>query len=560
MKITCDACGAKYSIADEKVAGKAFKIKCKKCSSAIVVRAEQAAAPAQEKPTTEAQWHVVVAGEQQGPLSTEKVGELIVSGAIDWDAYVWQEGYEDWKSARDVPELVNALQAPDAPTEHEVPASVVASAGVSQSDDDDDGPTRAQAAHDIHDMLSPVAQPKVSRASAAAGADLFAQATKEEVPPSPSDSPFSGSAFSAGLGAVGAQTSAKARPEEASAESLTGSRNETSVLFSLSNLKQLKTSTPPSKQASGASAGAAQSGGAATDDASGLIDIRALAAAASSTGASSASKGQKDSDLAESILQSHQGTVPLAPLAAPSLRPEPGSGPSQRVLIIGLSLVGLLALVAIALLVVFLTQKPEPAATVATGQAPVGAAPGEATPTTGTAAPPPAPGQAPSGAETTPAQAATDNEGDKATRESTSKERSSSRRSSSVSKTTPEPEPPKKSTGSIDDLLDQAIGTPGGSKTGGQTSSNLPDAPSRSDVTSAMRSVQGNVQSCGQGKTGVAQTSVSVSGSTGRVTSVQVGGAFAGTPTARCIGNAVKGARFPKFKRSSFSFVYPFRL
>lgn len=76
----------------------------------------------------------------------------------------------------------------------------------------------------------------------------------------------------------------------------------------------------------------------------------------------------------------------------------------------------------------------------------------------------------------------------------------------------------------------------------------------------AMRSVQGNVQSCGQGKSGIAQTSVKVSGTTGRVSNVSVSGVFAGTPTARCITNAVRGASFPKFKRSTFSFDYPFRL
>ena len=35
MKIVCDSCSAKYSIADEKVAGKVFKIRCKKCSNVI---------------------------------------------------------------------------------------------------------------------------------------------------------------------------------------------------------------------------------------------------------------------------------------------------------------------------------------------------------------------------------------------------------------------------------------------------------------------------------------------------------------------------------------------
>ena len=51
MKIVCDACQAKYSISDDKVQGKVFKIRCKKCSNIIVVRggagaAEPAAAPA----------------------------------------------------------------------------------------------------------------------------------------------------------------------------------------------------------------------------------------------------------------------------------------------------------------------------------------------------------------------------------------------------------------------------------------------------------------------------------------------------------------------------------
>ena len=40
MKIVCDNCTTKYSIADEKVRGKVFKIKCKKCSHIIVVKGE----------------------------------------------------------------------------------------------------------------------------------------------------------------------------------------------------------------------------------------------------------------------------------------------------------------------------------------------------------------------------------------------------------------------------------------------------------------------------------------------------------------------------------------
>src|SRR5687768_11052713 len=38
MKLVCDSCGTKYSISDEKIAGKAFKIRCKTCSHVMVVR------------------------------------------------------------------------------------------------------------------------------------------------------------------------------------------------------------------------------------------------------------------------------------------------------------------------------------------------------------------------------------------------------------------------------------------------------------------------------------------------------------------------------------------
>src|SRR3954470_15960435 len=102
MKIVCDACSAKYSIADEKVQGKVFKIRCKKCSNIIVVRgtggAEEAAAPAaapagsfDQKETRvydyggyeggeapapggdEGVWHIVVEQEQVGPLTVAEV-------------------------------------------------------------------------------------------------------------------------------------------------------------------------------------------------------------------------------------------------------------------------------------------------------------------------------------------------------------------------------------------------------------------------------------------------------------------------------------------------------
>ena len=50
MKIVCDSCGTKYSISDDKVRGKVFKIRCKKCSHIIVVRGTNEAAAAAPSP------------------------------------------------------------------------------------------------------------------------------------------------------------------------------------------------------------------------------------------------------------------------------------------------------------------------------------------------------------------------------------------------------------------------------------------------------------------------------------------------------------------------------
>src|SRR6267378_1525793 len=102
MKIVCDACQAKYSISDDKVQGKVFKIRCKKCSNIIVVRggagaAEPAPAPQQEKDTRvydygyeggdhapggdESVWHVVINQDQVGPMTAVDTFAALVASA-----------------------------------------------------------------------------------------------------------------------------------------------------------------------------------------------------------------------------------------------------------------------------------------------------------------------------------------------------------------------------------------------------------------------------------------------------------------------------------------------
>src|SRR5689334_8618716 len=133
MKIVCDNCATKYSIADEKVRGKVFKIRCKKCSHIIVVRggegvqaqsaggrgaaadsgfpgddgqtiaardggaaqgqAQQAQAAAA---SADAVWHLVVDREQIGPLTPAEVRAKFAAGEVDVETYAWREGFADW--------------------------------------------------------------------------------------------------------------------------------------------------------------------------------------------------------------------------------------------------------------------------------------------------------------------------------------------------------------------------------------------------------------------------------------------------------------------------------
>ena len=118
MKIVCDACQAKYSISDDKVQGKVFKIRCKKYSNIIVVRggagaAEPAPAP-QEKDTRvydygydgggggdagggdDAVWHLVINQDQVGPLTVAEVQQRFAAGEIDGETFTWREGFADW--------------------------------------------------------------------------------------------------------------------------------------------------------------------------------------------------------------------------------------------------------------------------------------------------------------------------------------------------------------------------------------------------------------------------------------------------------------------------------
>jgi predicted Zn finger-like uncharacterized protein len=556
MKIVCGSCQAKYSIADEKVAGKVFKIRCKRCSEVIVVRGDQeeqdAGGHAAADASGDAIWHVVISGEQAGPFSPNQLAEMMTAGKLDWEAYVWTEGFENWLPMRDVPDLVTAISGPPESEPQAQPEPVRVAVGA----------------------------PAYSAAQPSMGADPFA------------DEGASGSVFGSSVAQpaarsnlfVASSSAAAENPFEAESrvvasapsprvsmeQAMTGARNENSVLFSLKNLQALATgSSAPS--AAPAAAHAARPGFAGGEG-SGLIDIRALATA---TGVNDQGKHGSEKDALLSLGSAQAGA--FGALGSPMLTaPTRDDETSKKGLVI--AIIGGFALLAVsgvtAALILRTPAAPPPqvatvvvappiAAPVAAPQ-PSAAAPNAAEPKSegelaaeraraapGAAAPAKGPAPLASGERGhTPAGA--------------HREKSAEAepvKSASAAKPEPAPSKPKGGSSSLDDLLDNAIGSKGGgakSAAPAPAASNLPEKPTRDDVLAAMNGIKGDVSACAKGQTGVAFANITVAGKTGRVSNVEVTGMTG--EVGSCIARTVRKASFPKFKSDNFQVKFPFRL
>ena len=562
MKIVCGNCQAKYSIADEKVAGKVFKIRCKRCSEVIVVRGDQEAVTesgngehagngsyagnggSYEPSSVDAIWHVVVNGEQAGPYSPSQLSEMLSGGQLDWEAYVWCEGFENWLPMRDVPDLVAAIsgQAEEQVAVAAAPMHAVAQPSMGADPFADEGAA----------AVGMFAQPAVQ---ARAQANLFGETSAAPFVSSPK------------------VVASAASPRVSADQAMTGMRNENSVLFSLKNLQALATGSSTPAAAPGAG-GASHRPGYAGGEGSGLIDIRALATA---TGVGDQGRGETEKDALLSLGSAQ--TAAFGALGSPMLAPGKSDDDGSKKGL-AIAIVGGFALLAGAAIAIALILKPaasnQPAVVTPVGLPPTAAV-----------APALAPGLVAPAAETQRANAEPPSEGEQAAAAQrkaaaapaatpASEERHATHgapKRPTVEKNEPAPiaasEPAAKpvekvkakgGSSSIDDLLEGAIGS--GSKSGGAKkeapAANLPEKPSREDVISAMNGVKDAVKACAKGAGGVAFANVTVAGKTGRVSNVEVTG-ITGEPGS-CVARTVRKAVFQKFKSDSFQVKFPFRL
>jgi predicted Zn finger-like uncharacterized protein len=126
MKITCDQCSARYSVGDDKISGRVFKIRCKRCSHVIIVRGEAQQPVAQADDVPADAWYAIVEGAQVGPWTLAELRRRRDAGDVDGETLVWREGLADWQSYALVPELVPSvrLEARDVFTAQAAPAPV----------------------------------------------------------------------------------------------------------------------------------------------------------------------------------------------------------------------------------------------------------------------------------------------------------------------------------------------------------------------------------------------------------------------------------------------------
>src|SRR5689334_6898608 len=134
MKLVCERCQTKYSIADEKVRQKVLKIRCKTCENVITIRhavvVSEAADPrAEPRPALvgagggarSVEWHPASSGQQAGPFGLAALVTRSLAADRNDEVYVWNEHLDGWKEPKQIPEVAAELRARAAAAEPPLP-------------------------------------------------------------------------------------------------------------------------------------------------------------------------------------------------------------------------------------------------------------------------------------------------------------------------------------------------------------------------------------------------------------------------------------------------------
>jgi hypothetical protein len=115
---------------------------------------------------------------------------------------------------------------------------------------------------------------------------------------------------------------------------------------------------------------------------------------------------------------------------------------------------------------------------------------------------------------------------------------------------------------SLDSLLDRALGGAPANDGAGEAAParTLPETPTRAQVLTTLRALEGEVRECAEGDRGLVESRLVVVGATGRVSTAQISGDFAGTAQGSCMARVLRTAQFPEFSRDRFEVSFPYRI
>ncbi len=545
MKISCQSCQAKYTIADEKVLGKVVKIRCKKCGATIVINgAEGHQAVAQEEASAAGemldygsagdQWTVNVAEGDQRTMTTQELVAEYRAGTVTFETYCWKDGMDGWLPVRDIDQLHAALATP---------STHPASAG-----------------SDFAPVVPVAAAAPLFGGAASNNANLFGGGGGgggESAPAARRErSRNAGADLFGGVAQAGSENDRMAAVVKDEPK-LTGQRNESSVLFSLSSLtKEGEKGNDTGGNGGGGSKTTAQG------DGSGLIDIRALS--------SSTKNDRPKSSGVDDIMNLGGGGAFGAALAAPILAP-PAMDPAVAASYeasqgankggnkgIIFAIVGGVAFLTVAVVLAIVFTRPPPPAEAAAGKGNAGAATGpsaiaalDTTPKeapTGAAAPSAAdttakePGAGTVGAAPKGAVAAAGGAAVKPKSEPGGAAAPAAPAAPAAAPAAPASTKPK----SMDQAMCEATGTCGN----GAAAAPAAASGAAFDRGAAAASLGGvNVASCKKpdGPSGSGHVTVTFAPNGSVSSAVVDGGPFPGTPVGGCIAGKYRGAHVPAF-------------
>jgi predicted Zn finger-like uncharacterized protein len=599
MKVTCQQCGAAYSVADSKVEGRKVKLRCKQCDEAMIidgtaigagaaVRADahddspatpSVSAPALEPATIDqivpatsaefepvdenetaqvnpiaASWHIAVGDQTQGPYALDEVARYYAEGRISADTLVYFDGASDWRAASEVVELTDAAAAfappplrPTVPPPRRAEPRRVEPVTMGSDPFDDYAPAPVTKPLGADDMLSSTCHEGTVQFSLDAIRAISSVSTPSVVPAAVASSssmrPAASGYLSPGL-------------------------------------------TSPGYTSPGYTSSASIAPGYASGEGSGLIDVSALSA-------------QQHEETPFHVISSAQRS-PLDMTSSFGTLNEARGGVDLRTKIFaGLTAFGFVLVAGVTALVLTQPQAPQPVAAAsvlptqagmaaipvpAPAPAPVAAAPAEraavkaepaaAEPSNDEAADEPAAVASKSRPRTVNAKRASGKRASAevatakapvaAAKEKEPKAKAGAKAASSdfddLLAGAPAKKPVAKGGDSIDDLLDSAVSAkkqpPKAEKAEAPAASSLPATASREDMKAAYNKAAAKAAKC-KGS-GVANADVTVAGSSGRATSVNVSGVEGAAKS--CVESAVRSTSFPKFAKDTMQVKFPFKL